>query len=281
MSKVYDSLIIGCGISAIHLARDLKAQGEDVLIVEKSRNIGGRIATRRFQGHHFSLSLNNFKATTIELKKLVALGLKSNTLKIKDSKVHPVIDFNSWTKELTKELNPKLGFEVERIKTDDEQCCVSAINGDAIYAKKVILTAPAPQAFNILKKSSLVHHILNDVEYSRDIFYFTRTSMPISNQGFQTIDQFRKGDYVYSQFKYLNWNEKTRAELKEEFDSLFLPLESFAHKWRYSKVVKKIHPRYQLSFKDKHIFLVGDYFFGDTLNDAISSSRFLLNYFNS
>jgi len=281
MSKVYDYLIIGCGISAIHMARELTSQGLNVLIVEKSKNIGGRIATRRFIGHHFSLSLNNFDVENTELQKLVDVGTKANMLEMKNSKICSVVDFNMWTKYLSKDLKLKLSFEVEKIISNQDQCRVVSTNGDGINAKKVVLSTPAPQAFNILKKSSLVHHVLNDVEYSRDIFYFTRTSIPVSHEKLQTISQFRKGDYIYTQFKFNNWSEKSRSELKKEFDSLLLPLESFAHKWRYSKVVKKINPRYQLSFKDKRIFLMGDYFFGATLDDAISSSSFLLDSLNS
>lgn len=55
---IYDAAIIGAGLSGLSAARQLAAQGLDVVIVEKSLGTGGRAATRRLElpeGGHVSV----------------------------------------------------------------------------------------------------------------------------------------------------------------------------------------------------------------------------------
>lgn len=49
-SDVYDVLVIGAGIAGLAAARQLRATGHRVLLLEKSRGLGGRAATRRWNG---------------------------------------------------------------------------------------------------------------------------------------------------------------------------------------------------------------------------------------
>ena len=49
-SSVYDVLIIGGGIAGLTAARELRAPGRRVLVLEKSRGLSGRAATRRWNG---------------------------------------------------------------------------------------------------------------------------------------------------------------------------------------------------------------------------------------
>ncbi|NBV51116.1 FAD-dependent oxidoreductase [bacterium] len=47
MKNDFDILVIGAGISGLASARALQDQGFSVAILEKSRGLGGRMATRR------------------------------------------------------------------------------------------------------------------------------------------------------------------------------------------------------------------------------------------
>ena len=49
-SETQDVLVIGAGIAGLTAARDLRAAGRRVLVLEKSRGLGGRAATRRWGG---------------------------------------------------------------------------------------------------------------------------------------------------------------------------------------------------------------------------------------
>lgn len=49
-SNVWDVLVVGAGIAGLTAAGDLLQAGKSVLVVEKSRGLGGRAATRRWNG---------------------------------------------------------------------------------------------------------------------------------------------------------------------------------------------------------------------------------------
>ena len=52
-NKIYDFIVIGCGISGLLTAKKLTENGASVLILDKGRNFGGRMATRFFDGAIF------------------------------------------------------------------------------------------------------------------------------------------------------------------------------------------------------------------------------------
>jgi len=68
-------VIIGAGISGILCGKRLAEAGHSVLILDKGRNIGGRLSTRRTDGavfHHGASSLPDFYSH----KELPEFGLK-------------------------------------------------------------------------------------------------------------------------------------------------------------------------------------------------------------
>ena len=56
------------------------------------------------------------------------------------------------------------------------------------------------------------------------------------------------------------------------------PLESFAHKWKYSQVKKTVSQQYMCL--SEGLYLIGDYFFGSFISDAFLSSEFLYDTLN-
>ena len=63
-----ENLIIGAGISGLMAGKILSQAGIDNLILEKSRGVGGRMATRRFKGGVFDHGAQFFTARESEFQ---------------------------------------------------------------------------------------------------------------------------------------------------------------------------------------------------------------------
>ncbi|RYZ95768.1 MAG: flavin containing amine oxidoreductase-like protein, partial [Proteobacteria bacterium] len=68
--------IIGAGLSGLTLASRLSAAAE-VVVFEKARGVGGRMATRRFEPYSFDHGAPYFTARSAEFKKFLAPRLAS------------------------------------------------------------------------------------------------------------------------------------------------------------------------------------------------------------
>jgi predicted NAD/FAD-dependent oxidoreductase len=67
-----DVLILGAGISGLHAARLLRAAGKSVIVLEKSRGLGGRAATRRWDNFPVDHGAQFFTARSPEFSAQVA-----------------------------------------------------------------------------------------------------------------------------------------------------------------------------------------------------------------
>src|SRR5205823_3389276 len=65
------SLIIGAGMAGLTAARELNAQGWDVIVLDKGRGVGGRLVTRRIEQARADHGAQYFSATTPEFHELV------------------------------------------------------------------------------------------------------------------------------------------------------------------------------------------------------------------
>lgn len=274
MSNVYDFIIIGAGPSALKLYQYLKSINKEILILEKSRNIGGRIAHRRFQGFKFELGANSFIAFNKNLKELAHQGVNNGGLYSHGQEYFPYKCLNDWTRSLVSSNNILNQKRVIKIITLDN-IQILCDDGSVYYTKNTIITAPAHQCFELLKNSGLILNELNNVNYSKEIYYFTRNDSRLSIPELDEDFSVYKNGYYYQKWSFKNWNDESREDLKEKHNKKYHPLESHCHKWRYSKVTKPLNKRYQIHFKDKNIYLAGDYFFGNDIQAAVDSADYL------
>ncbi len=152
-------MIIGSGISGLSAANTLTNNNKDVLIIDKARNPGGRLSTRDHNLFSFDHGAQFFTTTDTEFNKIVQKGLKNKEITIfmhpKKGAVcigNPV--FKTFISRLTSNLNIEQNKLVEKIKrrTDKpgEKWCISIKNSNPIYANRIILTTPAPQAYELI-----------------------------------------------------------------------------------------------------------------------------------
>lgn len=262
----YEYVIIGNGILGIHLGRFLKSKNKKYIILEKSKNVGGRFASRRFEKYKFNFGARSFKWDESFYLDEINQGLNKNLLVYNNGIVSPSSTFNEWTKDLATSLNVSQ-VQVETIN--------SSFNGeyiinDSISAEKVIVTAPAPQAYDLVKGLG-DYEYLKEASYTKESYYmYSSESEYREVKGLTLISTDQKNGLNYFFCSVDSWDEMSREELKVKFDKEINPLESFAHKWRYSKVKDTIDYK-QI---DPNVFCLGDYYEGEVKGSYNSAKVF-------
>lgn len=255
---IYDVVIIGAGISGFIIATECQKKNLSYIIVEKSKNVGGRIAARRFDGVSFDYGLE-------DVDNHVQEDLEAY-FKVPFS--HPL---NNWSKEIGSRFEIINGYRVQSLSRTEDGWKV----GDKYEGRKVVMTMPSRQTYDLLKTCDHELPKLLEVDYESAIFYFAY------NPRIQDHDQF---EMLYQQrdlfkYEYLGeFRDEKREELKAEFDKLFEPDESFCHKWRYCVPKSKLSEKIQVRFTSEGILMCGDYFIKQGVEGSFLSSLYLREF---
>ena len=253
-------IIIGAGPSGVLLANHFK----DSIILEKSRGVGGRLASRRLGG----FSLNHGPQEVLINNKLIT-------------------DPHKWIKEQASGLTILNNWEVSHLEVENERVKIFGTANQYLECKKVILTCPAPQTKLILERSNLTAEFLGDVKYKSVVQFMMLSSNSIKTDQLEKIFE-NKHRILLPEYQSLQL-----YEVKQEFLNQFLEmdkeqiksfcqsqvegniLDSHAHKWRYSEVTDPISSKYQFNFAKKNIFLAGDYFGTEGVQSSIEAVKFM------
>jgi predicted NAD/FAD-dependent oxidoreductase len=169
-TKQYDIAIIGAGLAGLTCARQLQKKGYKTIILDKSRGVGGRVATRRINNIPVDHGLPFLEIQGKQTEKLIQKLCQNDILQPWTGKIY---DFNSQ-----KYLPPAdryialqgMTAIAKYLATDVEiqkQSRVTAIDptpaqtweltydcnqtGDCLQAKALIIAIPAPQALALLE----------------------------------------------------------------------------------------------------------------------------------
>ena len=161
-------LIIGAGMAGITSARVLDAAGFEVLLMDKGRAIGGRMATRRIGEATFDHGAQHISVRTAAFGKKMEALVRQGTADVwyrSESVTHPergienryagIGGMRRIPEALAEGLPVTTGIRVDRIRIDADG--VAAIVGSApvATADAVIITPPLPQALELLAASSI------------------------------------------------------------------------------------------------------------------------------
>ncbi len=183
-----DVVIIGAGLAGLTCGRYLQEQGRQVVILEKSRGVGGRLATRRLSGtiaDHGAKYLENQGSYTQDLIDFLQqqgiitpwtntnyeftnefTGLDSNIDReqTKAWKAQTGVDryvaplgMNSIAKTLAQDLDIRFSHRVDRVQATDQGWQLGLDlppDSPAMEAKALVIAIPAPQALAILYPKS-------------------------------------------------------------------------------------------------------------------------------
>lgn len=165
MSKV---IVIGAGISGIMAARELNASGHQVILLDKGRGVGGRMATRRFDGGVFDHGAQFFTATSPEFLASLQSLLDTGQLepwfvgapgKAAEGDLRPryrgTPGMTAVPKKLVEGLDLRLSTEVELVSRDATTWTVQLVSGEKLESEWLVMTSPAEQSLNLLSKGGV------------------------------------------------------------------------------------------------------------------------------
>jgi renalase len=146
-----DVLIIGAGIAGLTAARSLTTQGQQVALVEKSRGLGGRLATRRLPGTHADHGVCYLKPKGEVFQRLIEAAIAAGVLTDWQPNTYAsALGITAFAKWLAQGLTIHLGERAMAL-THDSHWTVTTDSGLKLSAKKLLLAIPAPQAIDLLK----------------------------------------------------------------------------------------------------------------------------------
>jgi predicted NAD/FAD-dependent oxidoreductase len=160
-----DCVIVGAGIAGLVAGRSLYARGRSVLIVDKGRDVGGRLATRGFAGGRFDYGAQFFTVRNSAFRPLVDEWLEagivtpwSEGFALPDGKLKNTGDIHysgaggmrTITKHLAQNLDVRSRIEVTAISIEKGNWKVLDASGNVFRGKALILTPPVPQSLALL-----------------------------------------------------------------------------------------------------------------------------------
>lgn len=178
-------IVVGAGMAGLVAARRLQDAGREVLLLDKGRGVGGRMATRRIQGVRFDHGAQFFTVKDARFGRMVgqwqAQGLVSEWSRgfatdrgQMPADQHPRYKANqgmtSIPKAIAEGLNIQLQARVDFISKDDGGWLVQLESGETIKGQTLILTPPVPQSLALLEKGGVVldeemQRPLSDIRY--------------------------------------------------------------------------------------------------------------------
>lgn len=184
--QVHDALVVGAGLSGLMAARELAGAGRRVLVVDKGRSVGGRLATRRIGAGRADHGAQFFTAESPAFRRIVrpwiADGLVrawstgwsegSLTSHRTEALVRHVAEggMNALAKHLAQGLEVALETRLVRVAPADDLWRAEDTEGRVFQARGLVLTAPVPQTLALFEAGAVElsrgdHYALRRVEY--------------------------------------------------------------------------------------------------------------------
>ena len=157
-------VIIGAGMAGLTAARQLQSKC-NVVVVDKGRGVGGRLATRRIGDATLDHGAQFMTTHTAEFADVMAQFAEAGVATewfhgrigptgAHDSDGHPryrgVVSMNAVAKQLATGIDVRTASLVKSVLTGNDVWHVNMEDGTAIVADAVIATAPVPQTLGLL-----------------------------------------------------------------------------------------------------------------------------------
>lgn len=152
-------VVVGAGLSGLAAARELVNDDHDVIVVDKGRSVGGRLATRRIGEATLDHGAQFFTVRTSRFQSQVDEWIGRSIARVWSHGFGPQRDghpryigtsgMNSLAKDLASGLDCRLETMAFAIRPGPIGWRVGIDDGTAFDADAVILTCPLPQAYSL------------------------------------------------------------------------------------------------------------------------------------
>ena len=159
------SLIIGAGMAGLTAARELHQRGWDVVVLDKGRGVGGRMATRRIEQARLDHGAQYFSAKTPEFQRTVQDLVAENVvtewhleqatgsdMDFDQPQYIGVDGMNAVAKALARNLTVLPNQTVVSFRAEAAGWLVETESGGQYRANSLLITVPAPQALVLVQK---------------------------------------------------------------------------------------------------------------------------------
>lgn len=306
----YDVLVVGAGMAGLMAARELQRAGRRVVVVDKGRGVGGRLASRRIaaatfdHGAQFITTRDSRFGTLLEKARQEGAteewcqGFSGASDGHARWRGKPAM--SGLAKHLAAGLDLHLETTVTALRLMGESWRIDTANGVTFQARAVIMTPPVPQTLATLDAGGLVldremRSRLAAIEYERCLAVMAILEAPsrIPPPGglapadgpiaWMADNQLKgiSGEpavtlHATHAFSLEHWDhdrqETGRALLDAAAPWIGSGIKTFqVHGWRYSKPLHVDKERCVLAYKSPPLILAGDAFAGPRVEGAALS----------
>jgi renalase len=314
INQVFDFVIVGAGISGLSLAAGLKKHETQlkIKIVEKSKGVGGRIATRRDGESRYDHGLQWIESDPNSapwVEKWIQNWKDIGVLKIeaadgKDLHFCPG-GMTQIAKILAQNLEIELNWKLTEARKNEEGLWhLKNSDGSEMLTRYLLITSPLPQALEFLKASHIEFpKRLSEIKYSKALVALIQTKEDVL-KGRSQLEHLSSGielissgaskglslDWTYTVIMNPSWSgehfegsyQEIRKHLEKALHNQFSGLDGQLikfdlKKWRYCRPLQIfVRPFHWLD--GQNIALFGDAFGGPDLAGALKSSEELLKF---
>jgi renalase len=307
---MHDVIIIGTGVSGLIAARELQRAGRSVLLLDKGRGLGGRVASRRIGAATFDHGAQFITTRDRRFERMLKLAAEAGMTTEWCQGFSATADghtrwrgqpsMTAFAKYLAQGLNIQMETQVIAVKRADESYCIETHSGVQYSASSVVLTPPVPQSLVILEAGEIVIESamrtrLEAIQYERCIAVMALLNkpslipspgalLPTSGPISWIADNQLKGIssepavtiHANHEFSLAHWDEDRMQSGQRLIDAckswLGAEVVSYqVHGWRYSKPMQADADPCALVQTSPPLVIAGDAFGGPRVEGAALS----------
>lgn len=309
-NRTAEIAIVGAGMTGLCLAQQLQQQNKSVILLEKSRGVGGRLASRRFEGQVFDTGAQFIRARSEAFRNFLKPHVSNNTLKWwkNDEQGNPMYFGGSKMTDLPKAFaegqSIQLNTQVKKLKRHHKGWDIFDQQNNIWTCGQLILTAPLPQSLKLLSDSKLelepaALEKMQSISYriTLGLLAITEPSFDTQeiwtdypdhpdlercvHQSLKNVCQGEHGLMFHFTHEFSSrWIDASEADIQQEMihtvQSLGFQLKaSQVKKWRYADPLTTFGELAYSHPNDNMLFIGGDAFGGGSVEGAWRSAMAL------